>query len=86
MLLTNPVLCACHLRDLASHPVSSPHTPDDNLMICFQGWLSPTELYYGYYTNKTINIDSDKSYKMQVAYLFTCGGYYLLTLLILGQR
>ena len=55
-------------------------------MICFQGWFSLTELYYGYYTNKTININSDKSYKMQVAYLFTCGGYYLLTLVILGHR
>ncbi|XP_076455545.1 transmembrane channel-like protein 5 [Babylonia areolata] len=49
------------------------------------GWFSPTELYYGYYTNKTISISDGKMYKMQVAYLLTCGGYYLLTLLIMGH-
>ncbi|KAK7112290.1 transmembrane channel-like protein 5 isoform X2 [Littorina saxatilis] len=49
------------------------------------GWFEPTELYYGYYTNKTIQVIGSKSYKMQVAYLFTCGGYYLLTIIILGQ-
>ncbi|KAL8607362.1 hypothetical protein ACOMHN_039512 [Nucella lapillus] len=49
------------------------------------GWFTRTELYYGYYTNQTIEISGGKQYKMQVAYLFTCGGYYLLTLLILGH-
>lgn len=49
------------------------------------GWFTPTELYYGYYTNQTIQVSGGKKYNMQVAYLFTCGGYYLLTLLILGH-
>ena len=61
-------------------------TTDDNQVAYFQGWFSATELYYGYYTNQTIHINSTKKYKMQVAYLFTCGGYYLLTLVILGHR
>ena len=55
-------------------------------MMHFQGWFSRTELYYGYYTYQVIQINSSKGYRMQLAYIFTCGGYYLLTLVILGHR
>lgn len=51
-----------------------------------EGWFADTELYYGYYTNGSVQLaSSDKKYYMHLAYLFTCGGYYLLTLFILGQ-
>ncbi|XP_025110846.1 LOW QUALITY PROTEIN: transmembrane channel-like protein 5 [Pomacea canaliculata] len=49
------------------------------------GWFTNTEMYYGFYTNETISIQSNRQYDMKLAYLFTCGGYYFLTLIILGQ-
>nr|KAG5713894.1 hypothetical protein BaRGS_024521 [Batillaria attramentaria] len=49
------------------------------------GWFSDTVMYYGYYTTETIDITGTNTYEMQVAYLFTSGGYYLLTLIILGH-
>ena len=50
------------------------------------GWFDNTELYYGYYTNQKIAVPlSNKAkYDMKYAYLFTCGGYYILCLFILG--
>ncbi|XP_052263365.1 transmembrane channel-like protein 7 isoform X2 [Dreissena polymorpha] len=48
------------------------------------GWFEDTELYYGHYTNTTINLVGDSYYNMKYAYLFTCGGYYLLCLFILA--
>ncbi|ESO89005.1 hypothetical protein LOTGIDRAFT_228947 [Lottia gigantea] len=49
-----------------------------------QGWFENTELYYGFYTNRTINLIGNHNYEMKYAYLFTCGGYYLLCLIILA--
>ncbi|XP_050391672.1 transmembrane channel-like protein 5 isoform X1 [Patella vulgata] len=49
-----------------------------------RGWFENTELYYGFYTNETIEISSGYKYHMRYAYLFTCGGYYLLCLIILA--
>ncbi|XP_071963318.1 transmembrane channel-like protein 7 [Antedon mediterranea] len=46
-----------------------------------EGWLSNTELYMGYYTNKIIK---DK-YDMTLAYLFTSASYFLVILLVLAQ-
>ncbi|XP_053393391.1 transmembrane channel-like protein 7 isoform X2 [Mercenaria mercenaria] len=48
------------------------------------GWFEETELYYGYYTYETFSITKDSYYNMKYAYLFTCGGYYLLCLIILA--
>lgn len=59
---------------------------DSQKMLSFQGWFTNTEMYYGFYTNETISIQSNRQYDMKLAYLFTCGGYYFLTLIILGQR
>lgn len=49
------------------------------------GWFSDTIMYYGFYTTDMIKIVLGNEYRMQVAYLFTSGGYYLLTLIILGH-
>lgn len=49
------------------------------------GWFTNTTLYYGHYTNEKIQILGDSLYRMQLAYLFTSGGYYLLTLIILAH-
>ncbi|KAL4239335.1 Transmembrane channel-like protein 5 [Mactra antiquata] len=48
------------------------------------GWFEQTELYYGFYTYETFSIAGDTYYNMKYAYLFTCGGYYLLCLFILA--
>ncbi|KAK3089832.1 hypothetical protein FSP39_006919 [Pinctada imbricata] len=47
-------------------------------------WFEETEMYYGFYTNQTIQINNLGEYDMKFAYLFTCGGYYILTLIILA--
>lgn len=50
------------------------------------GWFNDTELYYGFYTNQKIAVPlSNKAkYDMKYAYLFTCGGYYIMCLFILA--
>lgn len=50
------------------------------------GWFNDTELYYGYYTNLQVAVPLSNSikYDMKYAYLFTCGGYYILCLFILA--
>lgn len=49
-------------------------------------WFNNTELYYGFYTDQVIEIpvNSTTSYNMKYAYLFTCGGYYILCLITLA--
>lgn len=48
------------------------------------GWFSDTEMYYGYYTSETFHINQGAYYNMKYAYLFTCGGYYILCMIILA--
>ena len=52
----------------------------------FQGWFSDTEMYYGYYTSETFSINTGAWYNMKYAYLFVCGGYYILCMIILAIR
>ncbi|NXS35339.1 TMC5 protein, partial [Pomatostomus ruficeps] len=48
------------------------------------GYFQQTVLYYGYYTNATISkIENGPSYNMQLAYIFTVGIYFVISLLIL---
>ncbi|XP_078319410.1 transmembrane channel-like protein 7 isoform X1 [Crassostrea virginica] len=49
-------------------------------------WFNNTEMYYGFYTDQVIQIpvNSTTSYNMKYAYLFTCGGYYILCLITLA--
>ncbi|KAK2166384.1 hypothetical protein NP493_1324g01045 [Ridgeia piscesae] len=47
-------------------------------------WFKRTELYFGSYTNLTINVIGDTSYNMRFAYLLTCAGFYVITLLVLA--
>ncbi|ELU03455.1 hypothetical protein CAPTEDRAFT_24904, partial [Capitella teleta] len=49
------------------------------------GWFSDTEMYYGYYYDAVITVLSGSAYDMRYAYLCTCGGYYLLTVIILAS-
>ncbi|XP_005108730.1 transmembrane channel-like protein 5 [Aplysia californica] len=48
------------------------------------GFFEDTEMYYGFYTNETVGVVGSSQYQMNYAYLFTCGGYYLFCLIILG--
>lgn len=50
-------------------------------------WFDNTEMYYGFYTNEKIAIprNSTSMYDMKYAYLFTCGGYYILCLITLAM-
>ncbi|CAL1542633.1 unnamed protein product [Lymnaea stagnalis] len=48
------------------------------------GYFENTEMYYGFYTNQTVEIFTGSFYKMNYAYILTCSGYYILCLLILG--
>ncbi|NXB30117.1 TMC5 protein, partial [Eulacestoma nigropectus] len=48
------------------------------------GYFQKTVLYYGFYTNATINkIENGPSYNMQLAYIFTVGTYFVICFLIL---
>ncbi|NXS59836.1 TMC5 protein, partial [Brachypteracias leptosomus] len=48
------------------------------------GYFEQTVLYYGFYTNATISkIENGPSYKMQLAYVFTVGIYFVICFLIL---
>ncbi|NWU91799.1 TMC5 protein, partial [Upupa epops] len=48
------------------------------------GYFQETVLYYGFYTNATISkTGNDPSYNMQLAYIFTVGGYFVIWFLIL---
>ncbi|XP_046583503.1 transmembrane channel-like protein 7 isoform X1 [Haliotis rubra] len=49
------------------------------------GWFHDTEMYYGFYKGFSVQLFSGVEYKMIYAYVFTCGGYYILCLLILAQ-
>ena len=51
-----------------------------------QYWFEQTELYYGFYTSETFEVVEDSFYNMKYAYLFTCGGYYIMCLIILALR
>ncbi|XP_013408571.1 transmembrane channel-like protein 6 [Lingula anatina] len=48
------------------------------------GWLSETLLYYGFYTNESIELHLSKGhyYNMQHAYLFTSAAYYICSLIL----
>ncbi|KAH9502573.1 hypothetical protein Btru_069034 [Bulinus truncatus] len=48
------------------------------------GGFENSEMYYGYYTNKTVEIILGHRYGMKYVYLVTSAGYYLLCLIILG--
>ncbi|NXW66865.1 TMC5 protein, partial [Eurystomus gularis] len=48
------------------------------------GYFQQTVLYYGFYSNATISkIENGPSYKMQLAYIFTVGIYFVICFLIL---
>ncbi|NXK85767.1 TMC5 protein, partial [Formicarius rufipectus] len=48
------------------------------------GYFQQTVLYYGFYTNATINkTENGPSYNMQLAYIFTVGIYFVICFLIL---
>ncbi|NWV12436.1 TMC5 protein, partial [Ptilonorhynchus violaceus] len=48
------------------------------------GYFQQTVLYYGFYTNATINkIENGPPYNMQLAYIFTVGVYFVICFLIL---
>ncbi|XP_046854689.1 transmembrane channel-like protein 7 [Xenia sp. Carnegie-2017] len=49
------------------------------------GWFNTTELYYGQYTNKTIEVADGYYYQMPLAYLLTCASYFLLCLIIMAS-
>ncbi|KAJ8319015.1 hypothetical protein KUTeg_004106 [Tegillarca granosa] len=51
---------------------------------CGIGWFDDTELYYGYYTDMSLKYVGNAIYEMKYAYLLTCGGYYILCLIILA--
>ncbi|KAK0058909.1 transmembrane channel-like protein 5 isoform X2 [Biomphalaria pfeifferi] len=48
------------------------------------GYLENSIMYYGFYTNQTMELVPGHSYEMKYVYLFTCAGYYILCLIILG--
>ena len=52
----------------------------------FKGWLATTELYYGAYTNETIEKMNGFEYNLPLAYLCVGGGYLLLCLIMLVYR
>ncbi|NXN93467.1 TMC5 protein, partial [Rhinopomastus cyanomelas] len=48
------------------------------------GYFQETVLYYGFYTNATISkAENGPSYNMQLAYIFSIGGYFAVCFLIL---
>ena len=58
-------------------------------LICslvFKGWFATTELYYGAYTNETIEKINGFEYNLPLAYLCVGGGYLLLCLIMLVYR
>ncbi|CAG5116998.1 unnamed protein product [Candidula unifasciata] len=48
------------------------------------GYFEHSEMYYGFYTNETVEVASGYKYEMKYAYLLTSAGYYLFCLIILG--
>ncbi|XP_020611290.1 transmembrane channel-like protein 7 [Orbicella faveolata] len=48
-----------------------------------EGWFNTTELYYGAYTNETVEKIDDFKYNLPLAYLCVGGGYLLLCLIML---
>jgi len=55
-------------------------------MFYLQNYFEHTVMYYGYYTDQQVHVVGDSYYDMKYAYLFTCGGYYILCLIILALR
>ena len=51
-----------------------------------QGWFRDTEMYYGAYSNATIEVISTMHYNIPFAYLCVAGGYILICLIILVRR
>ncbi|KAK2167313.1 hypothetical protein NP493_1280g00011 [Ridgeia piscesae] len=52
--------------------------------LLWHDWFKRTELYFGSYTNHTVNLIGDARYSMRFAYLLTCAGFYVITLLVLA--
>jgi len=48
-----------------------------------EGWFKNSEMYYGTYANKTIELIPNMHYNIPFAYLCVAGGYILLCLIIL---
>ncbi|BFZ03739.1 hypothetical protein BsWGS_06778 [Bradybaena similaris] len=48
------------------------------------GYFKNSEMYYGFYTNETVEVADGYHYEMKYAYLLTSAGYYLFCLIILG--
>ncbi|XP_063445528.1 transmembrane channel-like protein 7 isoform X2 [Mytilus trossulus] len=78
----NPTVTNSTNTNVTSYPV--PFSGEE--LLTGGGWFNDTELYYGYYTNEQVAVPLSNSikYDMKYAYLFTCGGYYILCLFILA--
>ncbi|XP_071797376.1 transmembrane channel-like protein 7 [Asterias amurensis] len=76
------------IPQLVYQPSASQENPESFTgaeILTGEGWLTNTELYYGYYTNETFNKIGSTYWNMPVAYLFASSGYLLLIFIVLAQ-
>ncbi|XP_059149298.1 transmembrane channel-like protein 5 isoform X2 [Physella acuta] len=80
--LVIPQILYSHYVDKHSSELRKPFTGVE--LLTGTGAFENSEMYYGFYTNMTIEISKGANYNMKYAYILTTGGYYLFCLIILG--
>ncbi|KAL5017791.1 hypothetical protein ScPMuIL_003513 [Solemya velum] len=83
-VVTPQILYRWHMQDPPGYPPTNVSFTGREILTGAY-WFTDTEMYYGAYTNRSITLsdNSHSHYNMPHAYLFTTGGYYILSLVIL---